>query len=242
MNPIFLGVNISQVAALRNTHSDASPDPVIAAAAAEIGGADIITAHLREDRLYLTDRDVRILRETLKTRLNLMIAPTDDLISVALALAPHTVTMVPKTDTADYSGYAFDDLSSIQDPEKTLARLKAAGSLCSVFIEPKTDLIDAVKKLGFSGVELNCGHYALTPNLAEQEKQLKILSEAAAYAHSLDLGVSAGQGLDYSNVARVAAIPHISGLNIGHSIIARSVFTGLKEAVETMRSLMIQAR
>ncbi len=242
MNPIFLSVDISQVAVLRSTLSDGTPDPVSAAAAAEIGGADAITAHLREDRQFITDRDIRILRETVKSRLNLKLALTDDLISVALAVAPQKVCFVPKIGTADYGNCGLDVLSCMQDLEKVMNRLSAVGCLCSVFIEPQTAQIDAAKKIGVSCVELNSAPYAKAENRKEQEKQLNILTEAAGYAKSLDLDVTSGHRLDYTNVASVAAIPHLSELNIGHSIVARSIFTGLKEAVGTMRNIIVQAR
>ncbi|MGN1282086.1 MAG: pyridoxine 5'-phosphate synthase [Succinivibrio sp.] len=242
MKPIYLGVNIDHVATVRNARGTDYPDPVTAAAIAELAGADSITTHLREDRRHITDRDVRIIRETVKTSLNLEMAVTDEILSIAVALAPQKACLVPERREEITTEGGLDVLGNMSRIENAVSRLSAVGTVSSLFIDPVKEQIDAAVKVGAPFVEFHTGRYANAANEKEQEEELRILTQMAAYAHEAGLGVNSGHGLNYNNVAAVAAIPEMNELNIGHSIIARAVFTGLTEAVKTMKEIMVNAR
>ena len=242
MIPIYLGVNIDHVATVRNARGSDYPDPVAAAMAAELAGADGITAHLREDRRHITDRDVRILRETVKTALNLEMAVTDEIVAIAAALAPQKVCMVPERREEVTTEGGLNVRAGAAAIGRVVAKLSKLGCVCSLFIDPDKDQIDAAYSVGAPFVELHTGRYANAADARSRQKELEILKEMAAYAASKKLGVNAGHGLTYQNAAPVAAIEQINELNIGHSIISRALFTGLDEAVRTMKALIVKAR
>jgi|SRR5574344_1139098 pyridoxine 5-phosphate synthase len=242
MNPIYLGVNIDHVATVRNARGTNYPDPVTAAAIAELAGADSITTHLREDRRHITDRDVRIIRETVKTSLNLEMAVTDEILAIAVGVQPQKACFVPERREEVTTEGGLDVLGNMAKIEKAVNMLDNVHTVCSLFIDPVKEQIDAAVKVGAPFVEFHTGCYANATNPNDLEKELKILQEAAAYAHSVGLGVNSGHGLNYNNVAAIAAIPQMNELNIGHSIIARAIFTGLPEAVKTMKQIMENAR
>ena len=242
MKPIYLGVNIDHVATVRNARGTDYPDPVTAAAIAELAGADSITTHLREDRRHITDRDVRIIRETVKTSLNLEMAVTDDILAIAKAVAPQKACFVPERREEVTTEGGLDVISNMAKIEKAVNELDKLGTVCSLFIDPVKEQIDAAKKVGAPFVEFHTGRYANATNPQEQEKELQILTSMAAYADSIGLGVNSGHGLNYQNVAAIARIPQMNELNIGHSIIARAIFTGLTEAVKTLKAIMVEAR
>lgn len=242
MKPIFLGVNIDHVATVRNARGTNYPDPVTAAAIAELAGADSITTHLREDRRHITDRDVRIIRETVKTSLNLEMAVTDEILAIAVAVAPQKVCMVPERREEVTTEGGLDVLSNMSKIEKAITKLDNVGTVCSLFIDPVKEQIDAAVKVGAPFVEFHTGRYANATNDKELKHELQVLTDMAAYAESVGLGVNSGHGLNYNNVAAIAAIPQMNELNIGHSIIARAVFTGLTEAVKIMKEIMVNAR
>lgn len=241
MNPVLLGVNIDHIATLRNARGVAYPEPVQAAAIAEQAGADGITIHLREDRRHITDRDVRLLAETIQTRMNLEMAMTSEMIAIAKATQPEFVCLVPEKReelTTEGGLNVADQLARSKD---VVAELSEAGILVSLFIDADKRQIDAAHAAGAPFIELHTGHYAETGG-AEQQQALKQLQEGAAYAASLGLTVNAGHGLHYHNTQPIAAIPEIYELNIGHAIIARAVFSGLAEAVREMKLILQGAR
>ncbi len=242
MKPIYLGVNIDHVATVRNARGTEYPDPVTAAALAEIAGADSITTHLREDRRHITDRDVRIIRQTVKTALNLEMAVNDDILGIALAIAPQKACLVPERRQEVTTEGGLDVVGSFDKIADACKALSNVGTEVSLFIDPNKEQIDAALKCGAPTVEFHTGKYANSTDFSSQQKELSILTEMASYADSLGLKVNSGHGLNYNNVAPIAAIPQMNELNIGHSIIARAIFTGLNEAVMTMKQIITNAR
>ncbi|QIL85865.1 pyridoxine 5'-phosphate synthase [Vibrio sp. HDW18] len=242
MSSIYLGVNIDHVATLRNARGTQYPDPVHAAEMAERAGADGITIHLREDRRHITDRDVRILRETLQTRMNLEMAVTDEMVEIALQTQPEYVCLVPEKREELTTEGGLDVVGQLARVKAATQKLTAAGIKVSLFIDADREQIDAAKSCGAPFIELHTGHYADASSELEQQNELKKISAAAAYADDLGITVNAGHGLTYHNVAPIAAIPEIYELNIGHAIIGRAVFDGLAKAVADMKALMLAAR
>ncbi len=242
MSKILLGVNIDHVATLRNARGTTYPDPVFAAALAEQAGADGITIHLREDRRHITDRDVEIIRQTVKTRLNLEMAVTDEMVEIACRVKPHFVCLVPEKRQEVTTEGGLDVTGQFDKVKSAVAKLAAVGAQVSLFIDADHEQIDAAVACKAPYIEIHTGRYADAESEAEQLEELKRITEAAAYAHQKGLRVNAGHGLHYHNVAPIAAIPEMVELNIGHAIIARAVFTGLTEAVAEMRRLMVEAR
>ncbi len=242
MKEIYLGVNIDHVATLRNARGISSPDPVTAAAAAEFAGADGITTHLREDRRHITDRDVRLLRETVKTRLNLEMAVTDDILGIACALSPHAACFVPERREEITTEGGLDVAGDTLRIGRAVEKLTLLGTAVSLFIDPIKEQVNAAVEVGAPYIELHTGTYANAKSVKEGLKELDRLKEIASYADAKGLRVNAGHGLDYQNVADIAKIPEIEELNIGHSIIGRAVFTGLAEAVREMKRIMTEAR
>jgi pyridoxine 5-phosphate synthase len=241
MNPIYLGVNVDHVATLRQVRGAVYPDPVHAALIAEQSGADSITVHLREDRRHIQDRDVRIMRETLKTRMNLEMACTDAMVSIAEQIKPHDCCLVPENRAELTTEGGLDVLANFDHIKDSCARLAAAGVRVSIFIDADLRQLDAAAKLGAPVIELHTGAYADTHGAA-QTRELLRLQQAAMHAASLGLIVNAGHGLSYHNVQAVAAIPQIVELNIGHAIVARALLDGMSKAVREMKRLMVEAR
>ena len=238
MKEIYLGVNIDHVATVRNARGGTYPDPVTAAAVAEMAGADGITTHLREDRRHITDRDVRIIRETVQTKLNLEMAVTDDILGIAVALAPQAACFVPERRQEITTEGGLDVVGEMNKIDAAIRKLEKVGTKVSLFIDPVKEQIDAALKVGAPYVEFHTGAYANAVTDEARTLELNRLKEMAAYAHSLN----SGHGLNYNNVAAIAAIPEMEELNIGHSIIARAIFTGLGEAVREMKRIMREAR
>ena len=241
MSEIYLGVNIDHVATVRNARGGTYPDPVTAAAIAEMAGADSITTHLREDRRHITDRDVRIIRQTCQTKLNLEMAVTDDILAIACAIRPQAACFVPERRAEITTEGGLDVAHDELRIGNAVERLAQLGTNCSMFIDPVKEQIDASVNIGAPTVEFHTGTYANATG-KEQQEALERLREMAAYAHSRGLHVNSGHGLNYQNVAPIAAIPEMEELNIGHSIIARAIFTGLSEAVREMKRIMREAR
>lgn len=242
MNSILLGVNIDHVATLRNARGTKYPDPVHAAEIAERAGADGITIHLREDRRHIVDRDVRILADTIQTRMNLEMAVTEEMVNIALETKPEYVCLVPEKREELTTEGGLDVVGHLEKIKAATEKLTAAGIKVSLFIDPEQSQIDASKAAGAPFVELHTGHYAEATDDKEIEKELERIAEAARYADSLGITVNAGHGLTYHNVEPIAALPEIYELNIGHSIIGRAVFDGLHKAVADMKAVMVQAR
>ncbi len=238
-----LYVNIDHVATVRQARGTDEPDPVRAAVLAELGGADGITVHLREDRRHIQDRDVRLLMETARTAVNLELAATSEILALACELRPTQVTVVPekREELTTEGGLSLSRAGQLESVQMACDTLTAADIRTSLFIDPDEDAIRASVDLGVDAVELHTGEYANAGN-AECVQQVDRLREAASLARTLGLAVHAGHGLTYENVASVAAIPEIEELNIGHSIIARAVFTGLDTAVRDMARILRRAR
>lgn len=242
MSKILLGVNIDHVATLRNARGTAYPDPVFAAALAEQAGAEGITVHLREDRRHITDRDVEILRQTIKTRMNLEMAVTDEMVSIACRIKPQFVCLVPEKRQEVTTEGGLDVASQIARIQDAVNRLSAVGTKVSLFIDADHVQIDAAVATGAPYIEIHTGRYADAETEEAQQEELARIAEAAAYATQKGLKVNAGHGLHYQNVQPIAAIPEMIELNIGHAIIGRAVFSGLTEAVAEMKRLMLEAR
>lgn len=233
-----LGVNIDHVATLRQARGVKYPDPVAAAAIVEMAGADGIVIHLREDRRHIQDRDVRILRETVKTKLNLEMASTPEMVKIALETKPHMVTLVPEKRKELTTEGGLDVMGNKSPLAKTIARLQDGGIIVSLFIDPNHKQIEASKGVGADFVELHTGRYCDATTRNEEDKEYKNLLDAVGIAFDIDLGINAGHGLNYFNVRRVAEIKEIEELSIGHSIVARGVLVGLDRAVRDMIDLI----
>lgn len=238
---IALGVNIDHVATLRQARRVDYPDPIHAALLAEQSGADSITLHLREDRRHIQDRDVVLLRQLLKTRMNLEMAVTDEMIRIALEVRPQDCCLVPESREEVTTEGGLDVAGQMARVGDACTALGAAGIRVSLFIDPDTAQVEAAHRAGAPVVELHTGTYADRAGAA-RALELERLRAAARRAASLGLTVNAGHGINYHNVEPVAAIAEIVELNIGHAIIARAVFDGLAKAVRDMKELMRAAR
>ncbi len=240
--PIFLGVNIDHVATLRQARGTRYPDPIQAAIDAEQAGADGITLHLREDRRHIQERDVRMLKEILQTRMNLEMAVTDEMIAIAAEVAPENVCLVPERREELTTEGGLDVVGHEAKVADACRQLADSGSIVSLFIDAENGQIDAAVRCGAPVIEVHTGRYADLVDEQAQQAELKKINDAVLYAHRCGLQVNAGHGLHYHNVAPIAAIKEIVELNIGHAIIARALFTGLQEAVREMKHLMREAR
>jgi pyridoxine 5-phosphate synthase len=237
-------VNIDHVATVRQARRTDEPDPVRAAVLAELGGADGITVHLREDRRHIQDRDVRLLMETARTGINLELAAESEILDITCELRPMQATLVPekRQEITTEGGLDLATTRARKALATALERLAAAGVRTSLFIDPDEDAIRASIDLGADAIEIHTGEYANALRAAEREAQLSRINAAASLAGKLGLAVHAGHGLTYENVTPVAAMPEIEELNIGHSIVSRAVFTGLERAVRDMVELVRRAR
>lgn len=237
-NRVLLGVNIDHVATLREARGTRYPDPIQAAIEAEEAGADGITLHLREDRRHIQDRDVRMLRDILQTRMNLEMAATDEMVAIASEIKPQHVCLVPERREELTTEGGLDVIAQQQRISEVTKKLAANDIQVSLFIDPDPKQIQAAVACGAPAIEIHTGHYADAGNSDQQRAELRRISEGVALALQQGLIVNAGHGLHYHNVEEVAAIPGINELNIGHGIIARAVFTGLKQAIREMRRLI----
>jgi len=243
MNPrVLLGVNIDHVATLRQARGTRYPDPVQAALVAEEAGADGITIHPREDRRHIQDRDVLLLKEVLQTKMNLEMAVTDAMLAFAEQVRPACVCLVPEKREELTTEGGLDVDGQEERVARACERLARIGSEVSLFIDPDPVQIDAAVRCGAPVIELHTGEYAEATTPEQADASFRILADAVSYARKKGLIVNAGHGLHYHNTERVAAIPGINELNIGHAIVARAVFTGLKDAVKDMRAILDRAR
>ncbi|PQQ31195.1 pyridoxine 5'-phosphate synthase [Photorhabdus luminescens] len=242
MAEVLLGVNIDHIATVRNARGTNYPDPVQAAFVAEQAGADGITIHLREDRRHITDRDVELLKKTIQTRMNLEMAVTDEMVDIACRIKPEFCCLVPEKRQEVTTEGGLDVIGQKDKVAAAVKRLSDAGILVSLFIDAEHRQIDAASEVGAPFIEIHTGAYADAENEVEQEKEFHRIKEAVTYAASKGLMVNAGHGLTYHNVQRIAALPEIYELNIGHAIIGRAVFSGLTAAVADMKTQMRKAR
>jgi pyridoxine 5-phosphate synthase len=236
---ITLHINIDHVATVRQARQISEPDPVTAAGLAELAGADGITIHLREDRRHIIDRDVRILRETVQTSLNLEMAATAEMFGIALETRPDIVTLVPEKREEVTTEGGLDVAGAPESMHKGITQLREAGIRVSLFIDPEEEQIEASKKAGAEDIELHTGCYANAERGIPQDKEYERLVSAAEFANERNLQVNAGHGLNYINTQRICGLPHLRELNIGHSIVSRAIFVSLTKAVQEMREIII---
>jgi pyridoxine 5-phosphate synthase len=241
MSPVHLGVNVDHVATLRQARRTTYPDPLFAALVAEQAGADSITIHLREDRRHIQDRDVRLCKEALQSRLNLEMAATEEMVRIATGIRPSDCCLVPEKRSEVTTEGGLDVVGQEASLQAICARLAQVGIRVSLFIDPEAAQLDAARRLGAPVVELHTGAYADATG-ERRAQEFKRIEDAARHAHSIGLTVHAGHGLNYHNVQPIAAIPQIVELNIGHSIVARAVIDGMHAAVAEMKRLMTSAR
>ena len=242
MNEFTLGVNVDHVATLRRARGTRYPDPVTAAALAELGGADQITIHLREDRRHIQERDLRILRQTVQTRLNLEMAATKEMAKIAYEFKPDMVTLVPEKREELTTEGGLDVALARESVKEQIRFLKDGDIKVSLFIDPDIDQIRAAHKVGADAVELHTGAYCDARSQPVTEKELQRILDGAKTCDKIGLAVYAGHGLNLQNVAPVAAISEITEFNIGHSIIAHAIFVGMETAVRQMRQAIAAAR
>ncbi len=244
---ILLGVNIDHCATVRQAryrdfHVTAGgiiePDPVFFAQQCELAGADSITVHLREDRRHIQDRDVERLGEALRLPLNLEMAPTEAMLDIALALGPDYVCIVPENRREVTTEGGLDIVQARERVAEAIGALQSAGVVVSLFIDPDPGQIRMAAELGAPVIEMHTGTYANSYFSVERKQEFARLREGAELGHGLGLTVNAGHGINYVNIAEVRTLPHLHELNIGHSIVSRSLLTGVKEAVREMRRLM----
>lgn len=237
-------VNVDHVATVRQARGTDEPDPVRAAVLVELAGADGITVHLREDRRHVSERDVRILMETVRTGVNLEIAAEENVLDIACEVRPMQVTLVPekRQELTTEGGLALGESIVRKNIDKAIERLASNGIRTALFIDPDESAIETSADLGADAVELHTGEYANADDAGKVQLQLGRLETAALIAQENELGVHAGHGLTYENVKPVAAIMALEELNIGHSVISRSVFVGLGNAVEEMKILIAESR
>ncbi|MCB2214793.1 MAG: pyridoxine 5'-phosphate synthase [Desulfobulbaceae bacterium] len=235
---INLAINVDHVATIRQARGINEPDPVTAAAICELAGAGGIVVHLREDRRHIQDRDVRLLRETVKTKLNLEMGAAPEIIKIALEIVPDMVTLVPEKRKELTTEGGLNVVSQKKKLAKTIARMERAGIPVSLFIDPTADQVAAAAEVGATFVELHTGTYAEARQESQRQEELALLATVAEQADQLGLRVNAGHGLNYNNTAAVAGLDFIEELSIGHAIISRAVFTGLDEAVREMQAII----
>ena len=233
-----LGVNVDHVATIRQARGGQSPDPVEAAVLAELAGCDGITIHLREDRRHIQDRDLAILKRTTKTRINLEMAATQDMVKIALDVKPHTVTLVPERREELTTEGGLEVAMNMDYLKKVTSLLRDAEIKVSLFVDPDIDQIKATHRVGANAVEIHTGKYAEAKTKAVAEEEYGKIVNVAKVAQKLKLEVIAGHGLDYHNVRAIVEITEVIEVNIGHSIISRAVLVGMERAVREMKMAM----
>ena len=238
---IRLGVNIDHVATLRQARGTRYPDPIQAALEAEQAGADAITLHLREDRRHIQEQDVEALRRVIQTRMNLEMAVTDDMVAFACRLRPQDCCLVPERRQELTTEGGLDVVSGLKKISDACRCMAEAGVRVSLFVDPDPGQIEAAARTGAPVIEIHTGRYADAGSDAARQQEVVRIEQAVQQALDLQLHVNAGHGLNYHNVQAIAAIPGIVELNIGHAIVARALFTGMREAVREMKRLMVES-
>jgi pyridoxine 5-phosphate synthase len=232
-----LGVNIDHIATIRQARGGAEPDPVHAAVIAELAGADGITAHLREDRRHIQDRDIYLLKQTVAGRLNLEMAATSEMVQIAIDVTPYMATLVPEKREERTTEGGLAVRGKEQELSKIVGTLREHHVLVSMFIDPDIQQVKAAARTGATHIELHTGYYANAVGQARKDELAK-LEAAAMAAHKFELVINAGHGLDYRNVTPVAELPNIDELNIGHAIVSRAALLGMEAAVRDMLALI----
>ncbi|MDP3732878.1 MAG: pyridoxine 5'-phosphate synthase [Candidatus Omnitrophota bacterium] len=233
-----LGVNIDHVATLREVRHGIEPEPAFAALISQTAGADSIVVHLREDRRHIKEKDLYILKEIVRVKLNLEMSIADEIVTIACKVKPHQATLVPERRQELTTEGGLDVVANLKKIKQAADKLEKSGIAVSLFIDPDKRQIDAAKKIRIKMIELHTGRYADARNKEEQDKYFKELETAVKYAMGKGLHICAGHGLNYYNVSRVAKIKGIEELNIGYSIVCRAVLVGLERAVREMKALM----
>ena len=235
---IKLFINVDHVATVRQARLHSEPDPVQAAVLAELGGADGITVHLREDRRHIQDRDVALLKATVKTPLNFEMAATNEMVKIAIDIAPAQATLVPERREEVTTEGGLHVAGNQKALGETVDRLRQAGIQVACFVDPSPEQIKASYEIGADAIEINTGRYSELKSSEEREEELEKIRKAAELAGSTGLAVHAGHGLTYKNVVPIAQIPFLEELNIGHNIVARSIFVGMERAVREMMEVI----
>jgi len=235
---VKLGLNVDHVATVREARKTNEPDPVAAALAAELAGADGIVCHLREDRRHIQDRDLKLLRQVVRSHLNLEMAATDEMVAIALKTGPDMVTLVPEKRQEVTTEGGLDAQGNFDRLSEVIPALRNGGILVSLFIDPDVEQIKAAARLGADYVEIHTGMYAEAKDAQGESDELEKIRHACGIAARLGFGVAAGHGLTYQNVRPIAEIPEVEELNIGHTIVARAVMTGMERAVREMLEII----
>jgi len=235
---IRLSVNIDHIATLRQARGGNEPDPVAAAILCEQAGADGITVHLRVDRRHIQDRDLRLLRQMVKTRLNLEMAATEAMVETAIAVQPDLCTLVPERPGEITTEGGLDVAGQKDDLREKITRLQEAGLAVSIFLDPEARQVEAAKEVGAHAIELHTGSYADAVSEAEVEREFGRLLRAATVAGELGLELRAGHSLTFRNLPRIATLPHLVEVSIGHNVVARAVFMGLERAVRELLAIL----
>jgi pyridoxine 5-phosphate synthase len=237
-----LCINIDHIATLRQARRESEPDPVIAAGICELAGADGIVCHLREDRRHIVDRDLKLLKEVVKTKLDLEMAATNEMVKIACEIKPDMITLVPEKREEVTTEGGLDIASAKSRIADAIEKVKESGIKASVFVEPEPENVDLALEAGADIIEIHTGKYANVKTLKDKIFEMEKIRQTARMAKELGIGVNAGHGLNYINVVPIANIEDIDEVSIGHSIISRAVFTGLQKAVEDMLKIIRRAR
>lgn len=235
---VKLGVNIDHVATLREARKISYPDPIYAAVLAELGGCDGITVHLREDRRHIKDRDLYLLKDTIKTRLNLEMSTSEDIVKIALKVKPDMVTLVPEKRQELTTEGGLDVIKNKKRVSEVIKIFKKSGIEAFIFIDADRKQIEMAKNIGADGIEIHTGRYADARSKSDIEREFLKIKEAIQFSLDIDLITSAGHGLNYHNVRRIAEIPGLYELNIGHSIVSYAVYVGMERAVREMVNII----
>lgn len=234
-----LMVNVDHIATLRQARGGAEPDPVVAAALAELAGCDGIIVHLREDRRHIQERDLELLRKTVKTRLNLEMASVAEMVSIAQKIKPDIATLVPEKRRELTTEGGLDVIAGGESVRQTVQALQKAGITVSVFIDPDSEQVKAAKEeIGADYIEIHTGAFAEARGRDREHGEVRRIGEAVDLAFRIGLGINAGHGLDYHNIKKLTALEHIEDFSIGHSIIARALMVGMEQAVREMLALI----
>jgi pyridoxine 5-phosphate synthase len=237
-----LCINIDHIATLRQARKELEPDPVIAAGICELAGADGIVCHLREDRRHINDRDLKLLKEVVKTKLDLEMAATDEMVKIACEIKPDMITLVPEKREEITTEGGLNIASAKDRIANAIDAVKNAGIKASVFVEPEPDNVDMALEVGADIIEIHTGKYANVKEITEKIFEAEKIRQTAMMAKELGMGVNAGHGLNYFNIVPIASMEDIDEVSIGHSIISRAVFSGMQKAVEDMLLIIRRVR